>query len=136
MVRFRVRLQIPELRLSDAPVVEVECAGKAKLVCVPVSAGAVVAYREPGEAVRSRDATIEFFELGETAVVHDCQRIAVTLDICGVSMPPLCQFRFFLVVGEEKVDPEGMELIGAEKLWTIGGRIAVNLCATLPGSQG
>jgi hypothetical protein len=90
----------------------------------------------PAKAVRSRDATIEFFELGETAVVHDCQRIAVTLDICGVSMPPLCQFRFFLVVGEEKVDPEGMELIGAEKLWTIGGRIAVNLCATLPGSQG
>ncbi len=131
-VRFSVTLEAPELRMSGEPIIALECTGKGQLVPIPVLATGVIGYGAPGQPPDEREATVEFFELGETAVVHDQQRISVVLDISGLTLPPLCQFRMFHVVGEEEMEHERMELMGAEKLVNTGGRIGVNLAARLP----
>jgi hypothetical protein len=131
-VRFSVTLQMPDLRISGEPIIALECTGKGQLVPIPVLAMGVIGYGAPGQAPDQREATVEFFDLGETAVVHDQQRISVVLDVSGLTLPPLCQFRMFHVVGEEEMEHESMELMGAEKLFNIGGRIGVNLAAELP----
>jgi len=41
-------------------------------------------------------------------------------------MPPLCQFRFFSLTGQDDMDHEAIELLGIEKLW-VQGRMHINI---------
>ncbi len=128
-VEFGVTLLIDSFYLCGERVIEVDFRGTARLITRPISSQVVTSYGPPASAPPQREATVERFDLGETAIVHDSDRISMLLDISHLEMPPLCQFRFFRVTGQEEMDYETLELAGVEKLWVNEGKIAVNICS-------
>ena len=125
-VEFGLRLQLDGFLLSGEPVIEVDFRGSACLISREIMASAVFAYGKPDEGSQHREVTVESFELGETSIVHDANRISVFLDISKLEMPPFCQFSSFRTVSNEEVDHRAVELIGLEKLW-VQGRMHVGI---------
>jgi hypothetical protein len=125
--KFRVRVELEGFRLCGEPVVEVDFCGTAQLVSQCVASPSVRAYGSPGTNPERREATIEHFSLGDTAIVHEQNRVSVLIDISQVEMPPLRQFRFARLQAQDEVEHEVFELVGVEMLRVRTGRMRVNL---------
>ena len=84
----------------------------------------VEAYGAPRDGA---SAVIERFDLGETSIVHDDDRVAIIVDIAKIDLPPLCQFRFVKTNGTCDLEIERFELRGLEKLAVSPGMVSVVL---------
>jgi hypothetical protein len=125
-VSFGVRLELDGFQLSGEEVVGAEFTGKACLISQEVALKAVLGYRNPADETPPK-ATVETFDLGDTSIVHDGDRIAVRLNISQAEIPLLCQFRFFKLMGNEERDHELFELIGVDRLYVRVGKITVRV---------
>lgn len=127
--RFYLRLQLEEFHLCGEPVIEVDFAGRAKLLSRDVACPAVLAYGAPELARGQRDVVVEKFSLGESSIGHSRSRVTVLLDISNLEMPPFCQFRYARLSAKEEMDMELFELVGVERLAATGGNMAVSIVA-------
>lgn len=126
-VRFDVNVDPDGFSLCGQPVRMVRFHGTAGLLRQDAKVPVVVGYGEPGPDNRSHLAVVEQFDVGETSIVHDGNRIALLVDISTVQMPPLCQFRFVAVHSEDELEHEQFSLIGLDKLSVRAGAIDVVL---------
>jgi hypothetical protein len=125
---FNLGLEQPGLQLSGESVARINVQGKVRLLSNEVNATAAIAYGKADDNSLYREAVVEVFPQGRTSIVHDGSRISVLLDISQVELPPLCQFRFFKLVGQGEVDHESLEIIGHEKL-RVHGSVKINICS-------
>ena len=129
-VSFGLRLQLANFHLSGEPVLEVDFRGKARLISKEIISPAVFAYGDSYHNSMQREVKVETFSIGETSIVHDANRISVFLDVSQIEMPPFCQFRFFRPAGNDEMDHEAIEILGAERLlWVQGSSMNINICS-------
>jgi hypothetical protein len=133
-LEFGFRLQFDGFRLCGAPVLEVEFAGKARLIELQVAPSLVHAYGEPDKELGGREATIQAFSsLGKSSITHAGSRIWTFLDLSELEIPPFCQFRFCRQDAGQELDHEAVELQlsqNFEQLKVVGKGLRVNLCST------
>ena len=123
-VEFGILGEPEGLLLAGRAIRLMEFRGRARTVEQAVKCPRIESYAAP----TSHAATIvERFDLGETSVVHDGQRVAILLDISTVDLPPLCQFQGIRTAGEQEIDIESFELVGAEKLTVARGHVNVRV---------
>jgi hypothetical protein len=102
--------------------------GSARCVPVPLTCPCVEAYAAPGEAP---DAIVQRFDVGETSVIHDGRRASVVIDVSGLQLPPLTQFRFVKTASSSADDGtiDALELINPEKVLQVTrGPIRLIIC--------
>ena len=129
-VGFGLRLQLADFHLSGEPVLKVDFRGKARLISKEVTSPAVFAYGESDHNSMQREVKVETFSIGRTSIVHDANRISVFLDVSQIETPPFCQFRFLRLAGNDEMDHEALEILGAERLlWVQGGSMNINICS-------
>lgn len=116
------------VKLCGEQVLEIGFEGNGRLVSQPISSTRVFGYGEPTQAANRRDATVERFKLGETSIVHHGNRIAVEIDLSGVTLPPLSQIRFIrtTLASEGEGEHESFAIRHPEKLG-IAGPLTVDL---------
>src|SRR5439155_12046059 len=79
--------------LAGQPVSAVELRGSASLISREIKCPIVQAYGAPSETVLQRDAVIERFDLGETAIIHEGPKISILVDLAAIDWPSLSQIR-------------------------------------------
>jgi hypothetical protein len=79
---------------------------------------------------QEREATVQKFRLGETAVVQEADRISILLDLSDLELPPLSQFRYFRTSHEDEMEYEVLALQGFEKHMLPRGRMTLLIAAT------
>lgn len=125
-VNFGFRLELDAFTLCGESVLDFAVRGKAKMVSQQLSAR-VQAYGAPSRDLATRDAIVENYDLGETAIVHDGHRISTHIDLSALKLPPLHQFRYARVMGQETIDHEVFSIRGCDALRVKDGRIAIEL---------
>lgn len=115
-VRFRVQFRIDGFRLQGREVREIEVKGKAQLETVVLDVPMTLAYGDPAERTHDRNVYIQQFDLGQTSIVHHDEKISMCLDLSKLDVPPLWQFRFFEVAGQEEYYCEKLEVIEPLKI--------------------
>ena len=123
-VTFGFRGEYSPFTLCGEPVLGFAVKGKARMVSQRLSA-AIEAYGAPSQTLADRDAIIERYGVGETAIVHDGHRISTHIDLSGLNLPPLHQFRYVAVNGKEILDHEVFSISGYEALYVNGGPIEI-----------
>jgi hypothetical protein len=126
--RFGLHVRPEQVELCGERVLEILFEGNGRLVSQPISSTQVLGYGEPTQAANQRDATVERFKLGETSIVHHGNRIAVEIDLSGVTLPPLSQIRFIrtTLASEGEVENESFAIKHPEKLG-VSGPLIVDL---------
>lgn len=130
-VDFGFHVQLDDLKLSGEDVLGVKFKGKAQLIAKEVISPAVVAYGDPKDTNFRKEVIVEKFSLGETAIIHDGDRIAIFLDLSQLKVPPLCQFRGFRVAGHQEMGHDTLEFAGLERV-RIEGPIKTGICSPQP----
>ena len=125
-IKFGIRLNFDDLKLSGEPVVEAVFKGSARLSSRDIPLRNVVAYGKPVDLPGQREVIVERFPLGETSIIHSDDRISVLLDLSDMELPPFSQFRFFRLEGNNEVDYDRLEILGVEKLW-VRGKMHIDL---------
>jgi hypothetical protein len=74
-----------------------------------------------------RDAIVEQYPIGETAIVHDGQRVSTHLELSTLTLPPLHQFRYLEVKGGGTLDHEVFSFSGFEALTVRTGSIKIEV---------
>lgn len=129
-VNFALRLQFEEFRVCGERVHEVAFRGKARLLAIDVVPSVIHGYGEPRKDSEQREAIVEDYpSLGNTSIAHSGSRISTFLDVSQAKIPPLCQFRFFRMDGEQEMDHEALELYGVDRVMRVEGGMSVNICA-------
>ena len=124
---FGARLALQGFALCGEPVIDVEIEGNARMVTQEVVGATVSAYRSPAEPQEHPEAIVERFPLGDTAIVHDGNRISTFIDLSHVKMPPMHQFRYVRVLSPDEVEHEVFSFEGIEKLRVQDGRFGVTI---------
>jgi hypothetical protein len=130
IVNFGILCTLEEFRLCDEPVIKVDFRGKASLTVRQIKSPLILAYGAAKQSFAQRVAVVEHFELGETALVHDANKVSILLDVSSLTMPPFCQFHSAKISSNEEMDVETFELLGVEKLWVPGGKMSVQIAMT------
>lgn len=92
-VTFGFRGEFRPFTLCGEPVLGFAVKGNARMVSQRLSA-AIEAYGAPSQPLADRDAIMERYDVGETAVVRDGRRISTHIDLSALNLPPLHQFRY------------------------------------------
>ncbi len=129
-VAFGIRLELAGFQISGESVIKVAFSGNVRLVSRNVSPKAVLAYVDPTEKAGAGQINVETFAAGNSSIIHDADRVSIVLDLSQEEIPPLWQFRFFNVVGQEEVGHEALEIVGIDKLRVNPGRLNVKICST------
>jgi hypothetical protein len=125
---FRIRLRMEEFRLCDEAVVEVEFAGRARLMERQLEVPAVLAYQSSSVEPTDDSVVLQKTSLGPTgAIVHNSHRMATVLDLSRLDMAQNCQFRYFRTTANKEMDMDSFELIGGEHLYATGGPMVVQI---------
>lgn len=123
-VTFGFRGEFNPFTLCGEPVLGFAVKGKARMISQRLSAD-IEAYGAPSQNFATRDAIIERYDVGETAIVHDGHRISTHIDLSALNLPPLHQFRYVAVNGKETLDHEVFSISGHEALYVNGGPIEI-----------
>jgi hypothetical protein len=121
-MEFNLLIELPGFRVCRQLVRQVRFRGQAALIAQDVVSPAVLAYGNPDDDPAKREIKVENFSLGRTSIIHDAERISIFLDVSQVEVGPCWRFRFFRVTGNDEVEHESLELVGAERL------LAVKVC--------
>lgn len=123
-VRFGFRGEFSPFTLCGEPVLGFAVRGKARMVSQRLSAD-IAAYGAPSQNFATRDAIIERYDVGETAIVHDGWRISTHIDLSALNLRPLHQLRYVRVNGKETLDHEVFSISGYEGLYVNEGPIDI-----------
>jgi hypothetical protein len=126
-IRFGVRVAPELVDLCGERVLEIGLEGKARLIAQSISSPRVLGYGEPAQVATERPATVEQFELGETSIVHNNDRIAIEIDLAGAALPPLSQIRYFRTAHENLLNCESLAITSPEMLRVSNGRLTLDL---------
>jgi hypothetical protein len=110
--------------LADRQIMTAELKGSVVPTVLDVQCPIVEAYGNPLERT---DAQIERFQLGETSIVHDGDRVAIHVDVSKLDLPPLCHFRFIRTIASREVDVDVFSIVGIDKLTVTSGPIDLHL---------
>ena len=126
VANFGFRLGLDGLALCGERVADFAVRGKARMVCLRPSA-LVQTYGAPRQGLATNDAIVENYNLGETAIIHDGSRISTHLDLSALRLPPLHQFRYVSVIGQETLDHEVLSINGLDTLRVQNGTVGIEL---------
>jgi hypothetical protein len=123
-VKFRIEL-VPQtfVHLAGRQIESAELSGFAVPTVIDVQRPVVEAYGPPA----NRPTLIERFELGETSLVHDGDRVGIHIDLSTLELPPLCHFRFVRTVAAQEFEAAIFSLVGLEKLNVTPGKVDLHL---------
>jgi len=115
--RFGIEIEPPaDIRIGGRRIRSAGLDGKASVLVLSVCCPVVEAYAAPASAPA---AIVERFELGETSIVHEGERVAIFVDVSVLELPPLCQCQFVRTAGDQEMDCVSFSLVGVEKLFVI-----------------
>jgi hypothetical protein len=63
---------------------------------------------------------VERFNLGETSICHQEDRIAIEIDLSALALPPLSQIRYFRTTSVDELEYESFAITNPEKLGVAG----------------
>lgn len=114
-IHYRADLLMNDsLSLSGAVVKKIHSDCLVTLEELSLSIPQVLIYRDSDSS--DQEVYIQNFNLGETRIIHNKNDISVHLDISKLNLPSSSLFRFASYSGNETVNIECLELIGAENL--------------------
>lgn len=129
---FQVTGRFEDFRVCDQRVLETALAGGARLVDQEMSLPVVLAYGEPEEGSSTRNVVMQKAASGATGfIVHEGWRMATTVDLSQLELPPNCQFRYVRTTAPRVMDVDSFELLGTDRLRFTGGRMTVNIYAIM-----
>jgi len=115
----------------------------AKLISREIKRPAVRAYGAPKLTPRGRNVVVENFELGETSIIHDNEKVSILIDLRFVNVPPLTQFRYCKTYGRQEMNFDRFEIVGIEAIglspgpmkFTVGSYVDPAILHTLPPTR-
>lgn len=126
-VNFKIKASVENHMFRNIKVMFSELSGSACIESRNVNCKRVSAYGQPADKNLKRTTIIQDFSLGETSIFHQGQRIYTCLDLTNTEAPPLHQFRFFEVAGQDEFNFEELEIIEPQKIYQMTGKIDVTL---------
>ena len=128
--KFGVRFYIPGFTLQGSPVVQIETTGTASLETIRLEIPETSIYSYIGRMEERAHVFVQQFDLGETQVIHKDGKLAVTLDIGALKLPPYWQFRYCQIVGDYLYDMELFEILNPERMIMDVDRLDIEVAAT------
>jgi len=124
--KFRVSGRFEGLRIGQQPVLEVELAGRARLVEAQVLMPLNLGYGDPEASAESRDLVLQKAASGATGVaVLDRSHVATVVDLANLELPPNSQLRYVRVEAPKTMDMASFELLDPRRLRMSSGPMTV-----------
>ena len=131
-VKFRIVISPDSLQLCGEEVLEIVFQGTARLISQQISCARVTSYGDPSDGATQRSAIVQRFELGDTNIVHDADRLAIEIDLSELTLPPLSRVRFFRTVTTTEKEYASFAIVHPEMLGVVRGKLAVELYVPEP----
>jgi hypothetical protein len=129
--RFKLVPESPAF-LAGQSIRALEMRAKAKLISREIECPVMQVYGAPEIDPGRRGIVIESFKhLGETSIIHDGAKVSILLDLSVVNKPPLTQFRYWEVNGQQDMDIEKVGIVGIDALGVSSGPMHFDVGRTL-----
>jgi hypothetical protein len=131
IINFNVQMVIDNFKVQDKTVIKAAIKGKASLEKIDLSIPLTLAYGNPEYNTNERNIIIQEYNLGNTSIIHNSNKISICLDLSKLETPPFWQFRFFETRGTGEYLHEILEIINPDKVNMIG-KLNINIYLTDP----